>query len=86
MYWRKTGKEDREARNSLYASSARGAWPAVVNRARCPETLRYVQEGRLMLKAFSSEVDAGRASTSTSAPVIVPWRAVIALMMSRGDR
>jgi hypothetical protein len=28
----------------------------------------------------------GRRKESTSAPVIVPWRAVIALMMSRGDR
>ncbi len=28
----------------------------------------------------------GRRRASTSAPVIVPWRAVIALMMSRGDR
>ncbi len=28
----------------------------------------------------------GRRRASTFAPVIVPWRAVIALMMSRGDR
>ncbi len=36
VYWRKTGKGDSEARNSLYASRSRGACPAVVSRARCP--------------------------------------------------
>jgi hypothetical protein len=39
VYWWRTVKGDTEARNSLYASSARGACPAVVSRARCPRNV-----------------------------------------------
>jgi hypothetical protein len=83
VFWRKTGKGDSKARKSLYASSARGACPAAVSRARCPRNDTMCAGRSTMAASFFFR---GRRKASTSTPVIVPWRAVIALMMSREDR
>jgi hypothetical protein len=46
------------------------------------ETLRCEREGQRLRNFFLR----GRRRASTSAPVISPWRTVIAMMMSRGER
>ncbi len=83
VYWWKTGNEDSYARNHLYASRSREACPAVVSRARYPLN-------RTMWAGRSARDDSfffrGRRKRSTSAPVTVPWRRVIAVMISRGVR
>ncbi len=83
VYWWNTGKGDREAKNSMYASSARGACPAVVSRARCSLNVTMCEGRSSSAVIFFFR---GRHKESTSAPVIVPWRAAIALIMSRGNR
>ncbi len=55
----------------------------MLSRARCPVNVTMCAGRSASDKIFFFR---GRRKASTSAPVIVPWRAVIALMMSRGDR
>ncbi len=83
MYWWKTENGDSDARNSLNASSTRGACPAVASRARCPLNVTMWAGSSDTAVSFFFR---GRRKASTSEPVIAPWRTVIALTMSHGDK
>jgi hypothetical protein len=77
------GKGNRDARNSLYASRSRGACPAVVSSARCPLNVTMCAGRSARDDSFFYR---RRRTRPTSAPVTVPWRAVIALIIARGVR
>ncbi len=60
----------------------RGACPAVASRARFPLNVTICAARSEIVDSFLFR---GRRKASTSPPVIVPWRSVIALMMPRRD-
>jgi hypothetical protein len=81
------GQGEESARNNLNASSVIGVYPAMVSWARTPLNATMWAGAKVGdVREFLLQRQTQGVYPGTSAPVIAPWRTVVALMMSRGDR
>jgi hypothetical protein len=71
------------ARNKRKTSNGRGACPAAASRARTPRNVTMCEGRSDTAESFFFR---GRRRASTSTPVVVPWRTVIATMTPHGVR